>query len=361
MLPLPRTGLHRPQTLDEALDLLAEAGSAALPLGGGTDVLPQMKRRRWQPRALVSLRRVAELQRLETTEDGGLWLGSGLTLDRIANDTRITHDYPALAQAAAAVAAPQHRRMGTLGGNVCLPTRCIWVDQPPFWREALGGCLRTDVERARQQGLEDPESASAEPLRPSPGRCRVVPMGVRCVAAFSADTPIALVALGAMAHLAHRDGRRTLPLQDLYVPDGTRHVALNPGELVEAVGLPPVLPGEGSAYEKLRRRKAIDFPLLSVAAHVRLDERGDVASLRVVVGALGSQPRIVSLRSAELPAPPPTVAEAVAEDAFRQCKPLTNLGVDDTAWRRQMVRVLVRRAVERAASVAGPASAAQTP
>lgn len=329
MLPLPVFDYHRPRTLAEAVALLGALGDKARVLAGGTDLLPNMKHGLVEPEHVVSIGRIAELRGLalaKATEAAPerLVIGACVRLGELADSLLARRVAPALAEAAAAVGGPQHRTMGTLGGNVCLDTRCRYYNQTQFWRKALGHCLKKD-------GTV----------------CHVVKGGQRCVAAASNDSAPALIALDAELELFSASGPRLVKARDFYTADGLRNTVLEPGELIVRVAV-PLLVGRRSAFEKLRRRGAIDFPLLSVAAAVDRDETGAVRAVEVVVSALGARPR--RLRAAQdvaIGADPTLLAAALASAARRECKPLTNLD-EDVEWRRDMVPVVVKKALARA-------------
>ena len=321
MLTLPPFAMVRARTLVEALDALGDG--RGVPIAGGTDLVPNMKRGLLEPARLVSLRRVPELRGIRVEDDGALVLGAATTLAELAGDARVARGWPAVAQAAQAVASPQIRNAGTLGGNLCLDTRCIYYDQSAFWRGALGHCLKTcgDV-------------------------CHVVPQGRRCVAAFSADTPPALIASGASVRLASGAGERTLALADLYTSDGAHNSVRRPDELLVDVRVPAPPPRTRGVYVKVRSRAAIDFPVLSMAAVVTRDGDDAVRSLALVVGALGAKPRTIDGLDALALGKrlDRDVVEAVSARAHAVCRPLPNLD-GDPDWRRTVLPVYVRRAL----------------
>jgi 4-hydroxybenzoyl-CoA reductase subunit beta len=332
VLPLPVFDYHRPQTLDEAIALLDRLGDKARIVAGGTDVLPNMKHGLFDPEHVVSIGRLAELRGIRLDAATGrpgaatevLSIGAGMRLGEIADSVLVRRGAPALAEACALVGGPHHRAMGTLGGNVCLDTRCRYYNQTYFWRKALGFCLKKD-------GTV----------------CHVVLGGQKCVAAASNDSAPVLIALEAQLLLLGKKGERRVTASDFYVADGIKNTVLEPGEVVVRVEV-PVIPGRRSAFEKLRRRGAIDFPLLSVAA--RVDAEGDAAvrAIDVVVSALGARPR--RLRAASRIGPGThagALPSQIGDAAWAECKPLTNLD-EDTEWRRDMVRVLVQKALQRA-------------
>ncbi len=323
MLTLPAFEWVQPTTLDELLAHLAAHGDDSLIVAGGTDAVPNLKHRLHEPRWVVAMGGVRELGFVREEADG-LHLGALVTLSAIAEDARVRRDFPALARAAGLVAGPQLRNMGTLGGNLCLDTRCTYYNQTLFWRQALGFCLK--------------KSGTV---------CHVVPAGKRCVAAHSSDVAPVLIALGASVEIAGPSGLRTLPVDQFFVADGIHNNVLVPGEVVTQVIVPASARGLRSAYQKLRPRAAIDFPMLSVAFAARIN--GAVSDPRLVVSAIAAKPRVITGLDPLLAGrePDETAIAAVAEAAHRQCHPLINVPYD-AEWRRAMVPVVVTRVLREA-------------
>jgi len=329
VLTMPRFEWARPASVEEALAIAAARPGACLFVAGGTDAVPNLKHRLHEPACVVHLGGVAELRGIRE-DHGALELGALATLRELSEHPVAREAFPALAAAAGLVASPQVRNAGTVGGNLCLDTRCTYYNQTFFWRESLGFCLKKD-------GL----------------RCHVVPQGKRCVAAHSSDVAPVLIALGAEVEIANPAGRRWLDVDAFFVGDGLHNNVLVPGELVTRVRVPAEARAWRSAYRKLRPRGAIDFPMLSVAVASRR-EAGRLAELRVVVGALGAKPKglgglepLVAAHGAG-----EALVEAVAAVAKQQCRPLTNVAYDDD-WRHQMVPVYVRRALREALAAEG--------
>jgi 4-hydroxybenzoyl-CoA reductase subunit beta len=319
MLALPGFELLRPRTVGEAAALLGD-GDAML-LAGGTDLVPNLKHGLHAPARLVSLRGIPELRDVREIPEGGWFLGAGLTLTEVAEHPAMRASYPALARAASLAAGPQLRNMGTLGGNLCLDTRCMYYNQTRFWRNALGYCLKKD-------GTV----------------CHVVPAGSRCVAAYSADSPGPVLVYGGEVHLVSSRGERRLPADVFFRPDGARNTVREPDEILTGVTLPPPAPGLRSAYQKLRMRQAVDFPLLSVAV-AAVVEAERVGRMTLVVGGIGSRPRVVKrLESVHGLALDAATMDTVARLAYEQSHPLPTVAVDP-AWRREVLPVLVRRAL----------------
>ena len=327
MLPLPPFDLHTPSSLDEAVALLRRHGTRAALLAGGTDLLPNMKQGLGSADHLVSLGGIEALSFVHESPRA-LRIGAMTTLATVAAHPAVRRHATALAEAAGSIGGPHHRRMGTLGGNLCLDTRCRYYNQSHFWRSALGYCLKKDG-----------------------SVCHVVAGGRRCVAAASNDSAAAVIALEGSIEVVGAAGQRSIPARDFYVADGVRNTTLEAGEIVTALVV-PVVEGRASAYEKLRRRGAIDFPLLSVA--VRLDARAEnVEALEVVVSALAARPRRVAGAAALAvgAARGGMAIDAIAAAARRECVPLPNVD-EDTEWRRAMVPVLVKKALARVAGEA---------
>jgi 4-hydroxybenzoyl-CoA reductase subunit beta len=317
MLRLPRFTFITPGTLREAAALLSEPNAMAV--AGGTDVYPKMKRRQFAPGTLVSLRRVIGA---EVRNGDGARIGAGATLTAIAEHPLLREKYRALSEAAAVISTPQLRNMGTIGGNLCLDTRCNWYDQSLFWRAAEGYCMKTHAEVV----------------------CRVAPSSNRCLAVASADTVPALIALGATVTIAGASGQREVDLAELYREDGIAYLALAKGEVVTEIRLPPA-GGWRSAYLKLRDRGAFDFPIAGVAAAVRLDGR-EVVAARVAITALGSSPRRIDAAGEALVGTrleDEAIARA-AEAVFGAAKPMDNTS-GTIAERKRVARVLAARAL----------------
>lgn len=310
--------------------MLLQQGPDAMLVAGGTDLYPNMKRRQFTPKYLVGLRRVEGLSHIRNGSASprqgppplGLRLGALATLTEVAASPLVRERYPALAYAAGVVSTPQLRNAGTIGGNLCLDTRCNWYDQSLFWRMAEGYCMKTHPEVV----------------------CRVAPASPRCWAVASADTPPVLIALDATVRIWGQDGEREVRLLDLYRDDGIRYLSLEPGEIVTEIRI-PAEPGWRAAYKKLRDRGAFDFPVVGVAAAVRLDG-GVVADARVVVTAVGSRPVLVEKAGAALRGTrlEDEAIERAAQEVFGEAKPLDNTS-GTIAERKRAARVFTARAL----------------
>lgn len=328
MMRLPPFTYKPARSVDEAVALLAEYGDDALPASGGTDLYANMKQRLFTPKVVVGLRPIKDLHFVSYDERAGLTLGALATLTDVAESTVIQSKYAGLAQAAAAISTPQLRNMGTIGGNVCVDTRCNYYNQNLDWRKALGYCMKKDGDI-----------------------CKVAPSSPKCVAVNSSDTAPVLVALDALLHLSGPSGSREIRAADFYRNDGISAWAKQPGEIVTKITLPAPNPHTRSAYVKLRLRNSFDFPILGAAAVLRTDEAGVCLDARVVVNAVASKPVEVPeareiLIGTRLD---PATLDLAADAAFSVAKPLDNTSAT-IPYRKRMVRVYARRALESAVS-----------
>ncbi len=312
MMRLPLFEFRAPRTLQEASRILDGERTNAMPLAGGTDLLPNMKRRQQVPRTLMSLRHIQPLNDVELTLSGSR-LGACLTLSDIAADPRFRNGLTALAQAASLVATPQIRNMATLGGNICLDTRCNYYDQSYEWRKSINFCLKKDGTT-----------------------CWVAPGSSKCMAVSSTDTGPALMALGARVRLVSLSGEREVALSDFYNNDGIDYIKRRPDEILAEVLLDS-LHGWKSAYWKLRRRGSFDFPVLSIAVAARLSRDKVVEDARIVVGAAACRPLAATDAANSLLGRPSGIAARIA-------KPLDNTDFDMT-WRKRVTAEFVTYAL----------------
>jgi len=319
---LPSFQLLRPKTLNEAIALMASYDGDMKIIAGGTDLLPSMKQKLFTPPYVLDLRAISELRGIRSTQDDGVEIGALTTLSAIEHSPLIRKDYPVLYEAARAVASPVLRNMGTIGGNLCLDTRCLWYNQSLLWRKSCGFCLKKDGDL-----------------------CHVAPGGNICWATFSGDTPPALLCLRAEIDIAGPNGSRRTPLSEFYVNDGIVRLHLAPNEIVTRVHLPGSSAGWRGSYQKLRVRGSIDYPLAGVAVALKL-RLGGVEDARVAITAVNPAPFLVKDADAQLVGALPTeeLAERIGELAARTAKPLTTSALTPE-YRREMVRVFAKRAV----------------
>jgi 4-hydroxybenzoyl-CoA reductase subunit beta len=316
--------LERPATLAEAVALLA-AAPGARPLAGGTDLLPNLRDGIGESPMLVDLGGIDGFSAMAVERDGTT-IGAGVTLARIASDATLAGALPALAEAAAAVAGPGHRTVATLGGNLCLDTRCVFYNQSEWWRRANDFCLKHggDV-------------------------CHVAPQGKHCHAAFSGDLAPVLLVQGATVEIVGPAGARRLPLAEFYLDDGARHLSLAPGEIIAAVRIPAQPASARTGYRKARARGAIDFPLAGVAARVAMDD-GRLGALRVALTGTNARPFLLDGTNA-------LIGAAVTDETLTQLGKLVQKQVSPmrttvthSYYRRQVAAVLAQRLVRELAA-----------
>ncbi|HSB77040.1 MAG TPA: FAD binding domain-containing protein [Terriglobales bacterium] len=321
-MSLPEFKLLRPRTVAEAIAFLAAHAPGVQVLAGGTDLIPSLRQKLFAPRYVLDIRGMRELRGIRATTSGGVEIGALTTLTELEHSALLRQHYPVLAEAAAAVASPILRNMGTLGGNICLDTRCLWYNQSLAWRKGCGFCIKKDG-----------------------NICHVAPGGDTCWAAFSADTPPALLCLHAEIEIAGPGGTRRIPLNDFYTGVGDNFRKLANNELVTRIFLPPSSAEWQGAYRKLRIRGSIDYPLAGVAVALRRSN-GGVEDARLALTAVNAAPILVkgireALAGREMD---DAAVERAAELAARSAKPLTTSALTPE-YRREMIRVFTRRAL----------------
>jgi len=316
---MPEFDLKRPTSIAEVAAILADAPDARL-LAGGTDLVPSMRRGIERPAVLVDVGAVRGFAAIEATE-AGLALGAGATLATLATDPRIALRYTALAEAARTVAGPGHRSVATVGGNLCLDTRCVFYNQSAWWRAANGWCMKRGGEI-----------------------CHVAPQGKHCHAAFAGDLAPALLALRAEVELNASRGARRIPLADLYRDDGAAHLTLARDELLTRVLLPPSPAGHVSGYRKARVRGAIDFPLAGVACALALDGVA-LTALKVALTGTNSRPIVLDGTDAFIGRPvDDELLAALRKLVQKQASPMRTT-VTSADYRRQVAAALAQRLV----------------
>jgi 4-hydroxybenzoyl-CoA reductase subunit beta len=350
-LSLPQFKLLHPRTIAEAMGFLdkysahvgtaapgrparAEFARVAHPestvriIAGGTDLIPSMRQKLFEPEYVVDIRGIAELHGIHPQPDGGVEIGPLTALSTIEKSVFLRQHYSVLTESAATVASPVLRNMGTIGGNICLDTRCLWYNQSLTWRKGCGFCIKKDGDL-----------------------CHVAPGGTKCWAAFSADTPPALLCLNAEIEIVSPSGVRRIPLSDFYTGIGDNYRKLQPNEIVTRIFLSASSSGYLGVYRKLRVRGSIDYPLAGVAVAMKRTN-GHVADARVGITAVNPAPMLVKGADDLLigQAVDDTIAAEVGDLAAKISKPLTTSALTPE-YRREMIRVFTKRAVLAAAGV----------
>jgi 4-hydroxybenzoyl-CoA reductase subunit beta len=329
-LSLPEFKLLRPRVLDEALGFLAkyakESSTRLRIVAGGTDLIPSMRQKLFEPEFVLDLRHIAELQGIREQKGSGVEIGALTSLTAIEHSGFLQRRYSVLTEAAATVASPVLRNMGTIGGNICLDTRCLWYNQSLTWRKGCGFCIKKDGDL-----------------------CHVAPGGTKCWAAFSGDTPAALLCLNAEVEIVSPRSTRRIPLREFYTGLGDNYRKLEPDELLTRVFLPEAAADYRGVYRKLRVRGSIDYPLAGVAVVIKRSD-GHVADARVAITAVNPAPLLVKGASEALNGKlwSEDLADVVGVLAAKTAKPLTTSALTPE-YRREMIRVFTKRAVLAAA------------
>ncbi len=305
---LPRFALERPATAAAAVALHGGSENARY-IAGGTDLLVNIRRGLGEPEVLIDVSAIEGLKTIDA-EAKGAAIGAGVTLAQLAEDETIAKAFPALSTAAESIAAPGHRETGTVGGNLCLDTRCVFYNQSQWWRSSNDFCLK-------YEGTI----------------CHVAPKGTVCHAAFSGDLAAVLLVLGADIEITGPKEKRRIPLAELYSGVGDDHLTLAPGDLVTTVHLKPAaLP---VTYEKMRVRGSIDFPLAGVA--VGLSMKGNrVETLSVGVTGTNTRPFLVEGTEA-------FAGEKLDDDALDRLAELVQKQV--SPMRTTLIRPFARRRI----------------
>jgi 4-hydroxybenzoyl-CoA reductase subunit beta len=306
--------------------MAAELGGRAMLVAGGTDLFPKLKRRQFDPDTLVGLAHLSALRDTTAHAAGGFELGALVTLAEATENAGLAEAHPGYVEAAGLVSSPPLRNAGTIGGNLCVDTRCNYYDMTYEWRESVGFCMKKDGDI-----------------------CLVAPSSSRCWAVSSSDTAPMVIALGATVVLTGPDGERELPAASLYRDDGIDYLAKQPHEVLTTLRLPPA-EGVRSAYVKLRRRGSIDFPIAGAAVAART-EGGTVEWARLALSGVGSRP-VEAVAAGDFLAGKPLTSEVIehaAKLAAGPARPLDNADLTHF-WRKRMVRVLVEQALQKVAA-----------
>jgi 4-hydroxybenzoyl-CoA reductase subunit beta len=318
VLRLPPIKLISPTTVQDAAKAVADSNARLV--AGGTDLWPNMKRRHQKAETVVSLMSIENLDAIDSA-GGDIQLGATTTLSNVIRDDKVRHRFPAFATAVASISSPPLRNMGTIGGNLCVDTRCTYYNQSEEWRRSIDYCLK-------EEGTI----------------CWVATKSPRCWAHTASDAAPILCALGAKVKLVSVSGERELSLADMYVDDGIDYLAKQPGEILTNV----IVPGSSdndhckSAFWKLRRRGSIDFSTLSVAAAVWTDDNEVVTRASMYLGAVGAAPMPVEVASRVL------VGNKISDDgiaeiahaAHKIARPMDNTDFAPS-WRGKMTEQYV--------------------
>ncbi len=321
---LPEFTLHRPQTAQQAVTLKA-ADETSRYVAGGTDMIVNIRRGIETPGTLIDLTNIDDFAQISRGPDG-IKIGAGVRLAELADHSEMGKDYHAVIKAATSVAGPTHRQYGTVGGNLCLDTRCLYYNQSQWWRESNDFCLKHKGEV-----------------------CHVAPGGKFCFAAFSGDLAPALLVHDAEVEIVGKDGTRVTPLEDLYSDDGLDHLTLSHDELLVSVRLPKPAEGSVSSYEKSRIRGSIDFPLAGCAVSLSIEEQ-IIKDIKIALTAVNPAPQLLKVAE-ELTGLPvdEQFLDKVRDVVRAHARPMTTTTVRPW-YRRRVVGALARKLVKKLAA-----------
>jgi 4-hydroxybenzoyl-CoA reductase subunit beta len=316
----------QPHSLQEVYSTLGTHDRKKALLAGGTALLVSLRYRLSKPGIVIGLKELSALSYVDRNGNGNLAIGSMVTLETLEKSPFLLNEYAPLAQAVQLVAVPPIRHKATIGGNLCLDTRCIYYNQSEFWRRGLKACFKLGGDI-----------------------CNAVEKGRRCQAVYQGDLGPVLIALGAEVKIASAKGEKFILLADFFTGGGEKPNVLKPDEMLVEVRIPASGQGISTAYEKLRVREGMDFPMAGVAVMVKRNEDGIIERARLVLGAVGPSPKEVSKAVELLEGQKPTddLIQRVSQEAVNSAAPVENLAMDAN-YRRNMVGVLARRALRRA-------------
>ena len=358
MLRLPPFRFLLPKTAREAAMMLADHGPDAMVVAGGTDLYPNMKRRQFEPKVLVSLRALEGTRGIAA--NGALRLGAMATLSEVAEHAGVRSRWPAVSRASGLVSSPLLRNAGTIGGNLCVDTRCTYYNQTEFWRASIGYCMKrptgglslgTSAGSTPARVIMEAKAAEDAAMTKDGTICLVAPGSDKCWALSSSDTAPVMIALGAEVTLVGPQGERRIPVPQLYGRDGIAYLAKRPDEILTDIHVPD-RGGWTMTYRKLRRRGSIDFPILGVAAAVKRAAGGIVEDARIVLGAVHTHPVEAADAEEFLKGKPLDLEtiEMAAGIAYKPARPLDNADLS-YAWRKRMARIEVGRALRELAGL----------
>ena len=318
----------RPSTVAEAAEFLSANPGDARVLAGGSDLMAALNQRLHSPRYLVDLQGLPGLTHVAGDAESGLRIGAMATLREVERSPLIRRLCPVLARAAGEVGSVQIRNLGTLGGNLCLDTRCWHYNQSQFWRESRPPCLK--------EGGEE---------------CYVVLRGEGCYALHASDTVPALIALDARARVGGAQGEEVRPIESLFTGDGNAPLSLRPGELVLEVLIPAASLFRRGVYIKYCPKDTIAYPLVGMAVTLELDEAETVCrEAKIVIGGVASVPLrapageklLCGLKAADHDG----IAVA-ARAASREVKIYSDVH-SQAGYKREIIRVIAEQAVTEA-------------
>ncbi|MBI4852555.1 MAG: FAD binding domain-containing protein [Acidobacteria bacterium] len=322
MITMPQFRVLQPENVSQAVEFLAKHKNLRV-LAGGSDLVVNLRNKLFTPEYVLDIKGIKDLQGIKENQDH-FSIGTLTTLTEISQNPFIKEIYPVLAKAAGLVAGPNIRNMGTIGGNICLDTRCYWYNQSYFWRKSCNFCLKKDGDI-----------------------CHVAPGGKYCWAAYSGDTAPALLTLDASIKIANPKGEKTLALKDFFVMDGIKKYNLESNEIITEILIPKASAGLQGVYKKFRIRDSVDYPLAGVAIAGKVDKEGNCQKISVALTAVNPAPVLVTEITDLLVGKKLTddLVEKSVELARKTAKPMKTT-LSTMPYRRHMIGVFVKQGLE---------------
>lgn len=325
---LPEFAYETPKSLSEACRLAARGGKNANIIAGGTDILQAMKYGLKKPETLIDISLISDLNKISYNSRKGLTAGPLVTLRRLAAHEIVKEKYPLLTQAALSVGNAQLQTMGTVGGNLCQDSRCIYYNLPPVSRQGFALCFKLGGKV-----------------------CHAVRGSKFCWAAYAGDMAPALLALRATVTITGGRGEKTIPLEDLYSGRGESPNILKPGQILSGIHIPSPI-DEAGIYLKMRMRRSIDYPLLGVAVNLSLNsKKKNTGGIAVALTAIERAPLVMGLPLDGVADGWGQQMETLAQTAYTKAHPIANTSGYSPRYRREMVRVYVSDGIGRAMKV----------
>jgi 4-hydroxybenzoyl-CoA reductase subunit beta len=322
MMGLPKFKYLAPQDIKEACAALKEFSGQAAIWAGGTELMMDLKRGLKTPAYLLSLKKLSRLTSLHNDSASGFILGAMLSLRNLAGNAQVKSELAALAQAAENVASPQIRGMATIGGNVCLDTRCWYYNRSKRWRASFPSCYKAGG-----------------------NQCYVIEGGKQCYALFQADTVPSLLVMKAKLKLVNCSGERIIPIEEFYSGRGKVPNRLSAEEILTEINIPNLPPPSGTAYFKYSKRGAVDFPILGLASLLRLNsERKRCEEARFAITGHGSTPLLIEATELLKGLDGPNLTEDLTNRLLEGIKPVPHMGIS-ASLKRRIARVLLQRAL----------------
>ncbi len=328
-MQLPKFKFIQANSLKEACSILVDYSGKAVILAGGTSLIVSLRYGLCKPDVVIGLKGLTTLDYINKKDNGEITIGSMVTLETLSKSPLIVKEHPWLSQATQLIAVLPIRQKATIGGNLCLNTRCIYYNQSELWRSGQEACFKRGG-----------------------NVCHAVENSRRCQAVYQGDLAPLLIALGAEVKIVSKNSERMIPLADFFTARGENPNLMKGDEILVEVKIPPFENRITASYEKLRVREGMEFPMAGVAVMLKKDGNETIENARLVLGAVGSSPIILSEAGRILEGQKLTedLIQSVSKEGVEKARPVANLSMDAN-YRKKMIGVLIKRALRRAMAI----------